>query len=82
MHPLYIQGFAATEKLESPEVDGLRRLPVTEQNIPITSHASGNRLKDHLQACRKMTVERGQRKNIVIIGKMELSPPASRTKLN
>lgn len=68
MHPLSSQGLAATEKLESSVVDGLRGLQVTDQNIQPTSHTSGNRLKDHLEACRKMTVPKGKKKNIIIIG--------------
>ena len=80
VHPLSIQGLAVTtEKLESPIVDGLQRLQVTDQNIQPTSHTSGNRLKDHLDAGRKMTVPKGEKKNIVIIGRI---PFASCTDMN
>lgn len=41
---------------------------MTDQNIQPTSHTSGNRLKDHLEACRKMTVPKAEKKNIIIIG--------------
>jgi len=52
---------------------------VADQNIQPTSHTSGNRLKDHLEARRKMTVPKGEKKNIVIIGRI---PSAFYTEMN